>query len=372
MAIGGEVHKKIEETPQRFSVSTCVIAALLVLILILIGIVVLLGLSSNLQSEVAKDKCDSNPFLDEFTKDKRQNPLDMEASKEDGHCALSNSPEAWSLLKNLTRISMDIKLMLEEHFANINYDQCNTKDSTFSSCVDILQQFPTCPSGYYLIKSNTAYPIRVYCDMTKNCGGIIGGWRRIAYLNIHEPGVQCPAGFTQRGNPPSCVRPELAGGCTAVKYTTDAMPYTHICGRINAIHYNTPDGFTKQSDIRPNNPTIDDNYVDGVSLTSNGNGGKRTHIWTFAASSCSLSKTNVPSFVGDHYSFDGGIPGTGPVYEGILWDEHQCPSTPSSNESWFHRKLPHNTPNSVEMRVCRDQDYADEDLLLQIVEINVQ
>ena len=245
-------------------------------------------------------------------------------------------------------------------------EHCNSNDDgTFTSCVDILQHYPTSPSGYYSVKLNGGCSIQVYCDMTMSCGGIAGGWRRIAHLNIHE-GAQCPMGLKRKNDPPSCKRSESMGGCTPVMYKTGPIPYTHICGRINAIQVGSLDGFMKHSDKRPTDPTIDDNYVDGVSLSLHGSKGTRSHIWTFAASDCSLSTSNLPSFVGSHYSFDHGSPGT------VLWDEQQCPSSPASNKSWFYRKLPQNSLDNVEVRVCRDQDEADEDFFLQYVEIYVQ
>ena len=41
--------------------------------------------------------------------------------------------------------------------------------------------------------------VQVYCDMKgNNCGGE-GGWMRVAYGNMTEPGAKCPQGL-ERSN----------------------------------------------------------------------------------------------------------------------------------------------------------------------------
>ena len=309
---------------------------------------------SSLQSEVANFKAGSS--LLQLQVDELKNNSGSYLDHEKRHCTIDPK---------------DLKVIMKTYIDNINFTQYSTKDSIFTSCRDILQRFPASFSGYYLIRLNNGYYVYTYCDMTMKCGGITGGWSRLAYLNIHEPGAQCPTGLKQKHDPLSCARSEIEGGCSSVMYTIGPMPYTHICGKINGIQYRGLDGFTKYTSIRPKNPTIDDNYVDGISLTY-GNAGSRSHIWTFVASPCSLSEQSIPQFVGNHYSFDGGTPGTGPIFEGLLWDEHQCPFSPAGSEPWFYRKLPQNSFDGIEMRLCRDQDSADENLLIQHVEIFVQ
>ncbi len=58
--------------------------------------------------------------------------------------------------------------------------------------------------------------------------------------------------------------------------------YTHsyVCGKIIAYQYGSPDAFAVHG--RPPNPTIDSNYVDGISLTHGST--PRKHIWTFVGS----------------------------------------------------------------------------------------
>ena len=42
------------------------------------------------------------------------------------------------------------------------------------------------------------------------------------------------------------------------------IPYSHICGRVQAFWFDKPDGFTGN---QRSSRTINDNYVDGISLT---------------------------------------------------------------------------------------------------------
>ena len=59
-----------------------------------------------------------------------------------------------------------------------------------SSCADIPL---TSPLGYYWVRSLNGSAVRVFCDMTRSCGGVTGGWMRVAELDIvtSVPVVSC-------------------------------------------------------------------------------------------------------------------------------------------------------------------------------------
>ena len=59
---------------------------------------------------------------------------------------------------------------------------------------------PSSPSGYYLVGSSISSAVRVYCDMTRSCGGVTGGWRRVAELDMTNSSHQCPSSLQQRTN----------------------------------------------------------------------------------------------------------------------------------------------------------------------------
>ena len=83
-----------------------------------------------------------------------------------------------------------------------------------ASCISILNGNPSAPSGYYHITTTNGSCVEVYCDMEgTNCGGE-GGWTRVAYVNMTQPGATCPQElehdlsmemFTVVGSPVVCL-----------------------------------------------------------------------------------------------------------------------------------------------------------------------
>ena len=60
------------------------------------------------------------------------------------------------------------------------------------SCREIFRCNPSSPSGYYWLKSASMECREVYCDMDTTHCNIRGGWMRVAYFNMTEPGASCP------------------------------------------------------------------------------------------------------------------------------------------------------------------------------------
>ena len=232
-------------------------------------------------------------------------------------------------------------------------------------------------SGWYRIKSQDNVTLQIYySSMAFSCNGMTGGWRRIAYLNVSDPdAADCPEELLSRTDPSSCIRSESTPGCSQVIFVNHGLPYSHICGKINAKQSGIPDGFATYTELRPDKAAIDDNYVDGVSLTYGTD--PRKHIWSFAASSvfrtighdCDLCDWNRPSFVDvSQHSCELNEPCTDVAVCGnLLWNGNQC-----TGNGTFYRQLPQPTSADIEMRVCRDEGSADEDILLTFMEIYVQ
>ena len=232
------------------------------------------------------------------------------------------------------------------------------------------------PSECRRIRATDNSTACTYFNMNFPCKGITGGWRRIAYLNQSDPSsTHCPGQLTARPDPPSCIHGESTPGCSEVIYINRGPPYAHICGKINAIQSGSPDGFQSFSEHSPP-PTIEENYVDGVSLTYGTN--PRKHIWTFSATGtgrtmqrCDSCNIDRPSFVEtSHYSCTSNErcnTNTNIVCAGLLWNGTQC-----TGNATFYRQLPQPTSADIEMRVCRDESKLNEDILLTVVEIYVQ
>ena len=246
----------------------------------------------------------------------------------------------------------------------------------FDSC-NFLQNFSVqLPSGLYKIMPEDALtPTKAYCSY-QSLSGRNEWWRRVAYLNTSESGqVQCPSGLeTRKESPSSCRRAVEESGCSSVYFDPGNTPYSRVGGRVRARQFGQPDGFQDFNGPRfRGQVSLEDNYVDGISLTY-GDEGNRTHIWTFAASvntrrdGCAVCDRERPDFIGDHYSCEV----VKLCYREVcnsnqLWDGGQC----VGGESFF-RDLPEPTTEQIEMRVCREQDRFDEDILVTEIELYVQ
>ena len=254
---------------------------------------------------------------------------------------------------------------------------------------------PSSPSGYYWVRASNGSAVSVYCDMTRSCGGVTGGWMRVAELDMTNCNHQCPSGLIERNDlsKRTCV-PVSTNDCSSVSIPM-SNGYSKVCGKIIAYQVGSPNTFagTNDSHIRVTN--IDTNYVDGVSLT---HGSPRSHIWTFAAgldeypgsfvySNCpctdttqSSSATPPPEYVGDDYFCDTGSTDlyvNGNFYsDDPLWDGAGCGPLNAccsfNNPPWFYKELPQSTTDDIEMRVCKDQCPDNEDIAVELISIYVQ
>ena len=94
---------------------------------------------------------------------------------------------------------------------------------------------PSFPSGYYWLTASNGSTVHAYCDMTKSCGNITGGWMRVAYLNLTDNGQQCPSGLEQRiiTNTVTCGINGMESGCSTLYYPIHGIhPYTRVCGKV--------------------------------------------------------------------------------------------------------------------------------------------
>ena len=229
--------------------------------------------------------------------------------------------------------------------------------------------------------------------MTRTCcNNTTGGWTRVANIVMNDPSQQCPDGFrlVTRTTAPlrTCGRPGPAG-CVSTTFPVHGIEYSHVCGRIRGYQENTPEAFFLN---RGYPRSIDDSYVNGVSLT-HGNL-SRQHIWTFAAARdetgsnskylcpctrpSSTYRGTIPPYVGNDYFCETAVRGS---YQYIfypddpLWDGHGCGGTSTccsfNNPPWFCKQLPQPTTDDIELRLCADQAIDNEDTPLEVVEIYI-
>jgi hypothetical protein len=256
--------------------------------------------------------------------------------------------------------------------------------SPVSSCAALNNLTLSFPSGYYWVVASNGSAVRVYCDMTRSCGGVIGGWMRVTELDMTNMSHRCPSGFMQRMDSSirSCVRNSASTqGCQEF-LSTSGFSYSKVCGRATAYQVGTTDAFGRST-------TTDDNYADGISLTY---GSPRQHIWTFAAGgresvdgySCPCiqnSGVQPPSFVGTDYFCETGNNEVHRsmiqiLYPDPLWDGTGCGPQSTcctfNNPPWFYKQLPQPTTDDIEMRVCTDELRMNEDIAIESVDIYIQ
>ena len=135
------------------------------------------------------------------------------------------------------------------------------------NCSDLFKQNISAPSGYYTIIAPNGSHISVYCDMVgSNCDGE-GGWMRVGYLNMSEPGVICPPGLMLRQfsniDHGVCGRPMSS----STFYLAHGLYYSHVCGQLRGYQFRASDGFPPLPDSNVS-PSINNcnTYVDGVTI----------------------------------------------------------------------------------------------------------
>ena len=229
-------------------------------------------------------------------------------------------------------------------------------------------------SGYYWIKTDQVY--RVYCDMQLTCGGIRGGWMRIANINTTQ-GDQCPSGWSKITQPkPLCRGSGDAAGCYSTKFTNNKTEYNSICGKLRGYKLGSHSAFLV------NSHSINAAYLDGVSITV---GNPRKHVWSYAVGytqlqnikevNCPCAKhpgVKPPVFVGNHYYCESSSTGISDP----LWDGHGCPTGDDCcsilGAPWFFRRFTEPEKGAVEVRICRDEAYSNEATLLEQVQLYIQ
>ena len=160
------------------------------------------------------------------------------------------------------------------------------------------------------------------------------------------------------------------------------------CGQVWGYQYRGP--LTFQPYNINTDLTIDDAYVDGVSITYGNTSCKR--IWTYAGGPhdaaqyihqhdcpCKQKSTTVtPPLVGTDYYCESGTQFCCPtslVYNDPLWDGQQCGGEAlcctHPNMPWFIKTLNETTTEDIELRLCKDH-ISPGDTPLKLIELFVQ
>ena len=255
-----------------------------------------------------------------------------------------------------------------------------------ASCSSLLSVLP---SGMYWVRSSSGAAIQVYCDMTRTCGNVTGGWARIINLDFNSSDA-CPTNFVNRtsSNLLTCERGS-GTGCTEVgTYSTMGLSYSEVCGRMIVYQYGTPEAFSRSIVI--SSLTIDSQYLDGLSLTHGSS--PRQHIWSFPvgvtitrndrfACPCNVGYTRTfPAFIGNSFFCDSSatsiIPTmfypNNPLFDGVGCDPITTTCCSFNSPPWFYRLLSQFTSDNLELRSCQDEPVSAEGIAIQNIDLYVR
>ena len=114
-----------------------------------------------------------------------------------------------------------------------------------SSCKEVKELDPGLPSGYYWVKAADESSIRVYCDMTRTCGGITGGWMRVANIDMKNTSHTCPQGLIEitKESKRLCTKNISAAEVSSATFDVFGTEYSHVCGKVIGYQDKTPDAF---------------------------------------------------------------------------------------------------------------------------------
>ena len=156
---------------------------------------------------------------------------------------------------------------------------------------------------------------------------------QVANIGMTNSSQQCPNGLKSitKSSKRLCRRKLDAAGCSSTVFQVHGM-YTHVCGKVIGYQNRSTDDF-QQTEHRTNG--IDDNYVDGVSITHGYHPRKHILLLLFLKAvhylhvcSCtnnqispSLLQPVLMSFVGNEYFCYIGSTTTSVTRSPVGWSE---------------------------------------------------
>ena len=115
---------------------------------------------------------------------------------------------------------------------------------------------------------------------TDNAPSTPNTWKLVGKLDMSDPFQQCPASLTKISLPRASCGKTTGISCNGFTVPTSGVSYKTVCGRFRGYQIDSTDAFAQCAKLG----TIEDPYVDGISITF-GAPGKRQHIFTYAAGS---------------------------------------------------------------------------------------
>ena len=236
------------------------------------------------------------------------------------------------------------------------------------------------------LSSNVPFPPDVPSGSSCN-------WKKVGSLDMTDPTQQCPPSWAKIAAPRASCSKKTGQPCDSSVIGTSGASYQTVCGRFRGYQVGTPDAFARCGSPSGASNTIEDPYVDGISITY-GPAGKRQHIFTYAAAPnedrtaachCPCSGGPAPpSFVrSDYYCESGNNPtssgsaGANLFYADPLWDGQQCGGGEVTccnppNLPWFCKTFPTPITDDLEIRLCTDEGLDNENIALEFYELYIK
>ena len=236
-------------------------------------------------------------------------------------------------------------------------------------------------SGDYLLRfnvNNNRFVQKVYCDMEGVHCGKTGGWMRVAAMDMTNPNEKCPPGLDEGMYDTKKLCGNRGIGCKSAFFSTYGIPYMEVCGFVAGYQYKSPDGFIGTG------ASIEGAYLDGISITYDKS--PRKHIWSYVAGvssqliypntcPCNTGTPNtVPPFADNHWYCESGNPTKDVLYKffgnDVLWDGKKCtgkepPCCTNPSLPYFYRNLNDIAMSPIELRICHNQGFDDEDVPIE-------
>ena len=256
-----------------------------------------------------------------------------------------------------------------------------------TNCNEIFQQDSSSSTGIYWL-SNGVDIVSVTCDFDVQLPppSPVSGWQEIANIDLNNPTDSCPSPLKETTTSPRrCERASSVSGCESVVFPTEGVPFSKLCGRAVGYGVGSADALDSVRDICSSSgcETINDPYVDGVSITYSSNNA-RVHVWTFVAQTrgsssrcpCGNAAVSSPSFVGDSYYCEVAQSNSSPLWEGEGCTDHVATDAPcceNPNLPWFYREFDQPiVTEDIEVRVCTDQNRGNEDFEFDVLKLYIQ
>ena len=291
-------------------------------------------------------------------------------------------------------LSLTCHLLLLLNSASFAYNVCEYGDDptrVARTCREIAAKNQYCihESGSRLIDcgDEAGETHQVYCDMAH----MGGGWERVINLNF-TASDPCPVGSTWMP-----VSVDGVSYCSTIDgYQVASLVLDPTCSFSEISGYVLADQKGKMDGFFPGlgeSPTLDDPYVDGVSITLGNTSSTRQHVFTYAIGRDELPRIEscpclgspvsvVPYFVGYDFHCDSVYAPYTANTENIgsrsLWSGEGCGEGSlccnSADTPWFFHVLPQTARGQpLEVRILSNAaSHNEETILVREIEILVR